>query len=506
MKTWGPKTTIKYIFQLLAIVGLSTLLYSFLRSAILYQLDNDELSHAHNIYLMHQGLRPYADYFTIYSPIFYWVLSPLFSLMGFTITALFATRVCMFMLFIIRIVFMVAVVRNITNRRIAILFSFLFFLDTFTVFTVLQIRPDNLMMLVYQMDLLCIWFALTKTKSEWWWFAVGFLASCAVLILIKSAVMVGVVGIALLVYITKKKLFQYLPYLFIGGCIPLAAFSAYFATQGTFLPMIQHLFIDAPMSNKTLIQPLPPGNFYWPNTVLFGGAGRPLTFVYVWILPLFASIGVYQSIRTAYGEHRWTPRAWFQCTLGITLMVLWLSLFVINSVFIQYYIPITWLFALFSAITIDDLLVLVRTNKTHYTLISVILSAILAIFIIRTAKANLWRATYTAEQQNIYIQAVWKNIPSNAAVFPNYLFRPLSYPIPYGYYYGDIPPYITQRYGAIETYLQRDHVNYLLLDKAYMQYLPASTITYIEQQYKLVDPYYMLWKHKNTLKKEEVFY
>jgi hypothetical protein len=63
------------------------------------------------------------------------------------------------------------------------------------------------------------------------------------------------------------------------------------------------------------------------------------------------------------------------------------------------------------------------------------------------------------------------------------LFRPLIYPIPYGYFLGDIPKEILDRYPPPEAALERNAVRLLFMDDFYLSKLPLSTQSYIGSHY-----------------------
>lgn len=451
------------------------LLYSVIRSGYLYLYDNDEFSHAQKVYLIAQGLLPYRDFFSIYTPIFHWLLSPFYQLTGFNFTALAFSRILMILLFLLRLGLGFWIIKKLTNFTIALLSLFFLLCDPFTAFSAMQIRPDNLMLTFY---LLGLFFLL---KNNWLWvglfFSLSFLTSLKILPSL-------IIFLGFIVYYKNAS-----KQLILGLLIPLFCFLAYFAFTGNLIPMFQQVFGDAPLTNKSLLYPLPPGNFYWPNPILFGFAGRPITFDYVWYLLILSFIGVYIAIF----ETTKTP---VLKLLALTLITHWLLLFRVKSIFIQYYLPLSWLFALFSAIAVVNIYQRIKLKLLKPILL---LSSILFCILLYSAsfRANLWRSKIDWQSQKIGAQHIWSVIPDQEPTFPNYLFRLPGYPLTHGYFYGDIPQKILTRFGPVEKYLEEKQVKYLWLDDQYTQYLTASTKTYLRNHYSLLDPAYHIWLRKN---------
>src|SRR3989338_4826857 len=125
----------KRIFTVLYFLLLLCLSYSAILSGLFYQYDNDELSHAQYTYLINSGFTPYTSFIMTFTPLFYWFLSPLFLTFGFNFSGVFAARIVMVILFLIRILFSYLIVRQVFGMKIALIFVPVFLLGTFTVFS-----------------------------------------------------------------------------------------------------------------------------------------------------------------------------------------------------------------------------------------------------------------------------------------------------------------------------------------------------------------------------------
>lgn len=487
----------KLIFGFIALGFLAVLIYSFFHSALFYAFDNDELSHVQNIYLISRGNFPYLNFFSIYSPVLHWFLLPLFRFFGFSFATAHYARYLMSFLFVVRMLLMYLLIIKLTSKRLGLFFLVLLFLDTFTVFTNLQIRPDNLMMLFYNAGLLLLYLALAKSKkTDIYIFLAGIFFGLSLIVSIKIILSIAILGAGILYYSYRFKSWDKFTYLAIGILIPVLIFCYSFLIRGDFYLMVQSLLFDAPSSNSAIIQALPPGNFYWPNGTLFGAPGRPLTLIYVWILPLLSAIGVYFSVKKFLIQRNFNNKQFIVFLLAISLTALWFSLFKINSVFIQYYIPLTWLFCFFSAVAIDDFYedVILKAGWKRFFEIAVLIVFIL--FCLTTIKSNMWRGDQTSFKQEKWYNDMLAVIPENEKVFSNLIFRPLSYPLPFGYFIGDIPKNILARYDSIESYLAKDNVRYLLIDSYYFGFLPASSVSYIKNNYQMIDDQHSIWLKK----------
>ena len=81
------------------------------------------------------------------------------------------------------------------------------------------------------------------------------------------------------------------------------------------------------------------------------------------------------------------------------------------------------------------------------------------------------------------LKETWDKVPENAYVFPNYLFRPLSYPLTYGTFIGDVPKYIIHRYGSIEKSIEEKKVPYLLVSDYILGFMDPYSQKYVRENY-----------------------
>src|SRR3989338_7409031 len=96
------KISPNYIFLLIYLFVIFLLLKSVVTAGINYQYDIDELFHVQLIWLYSRGYLPFKDVFSIYSPLFHYLLLPLFRIFGFNFDGIYRVRIIMSVLFLIR--------------------------------------------------------------------------------------------------------------------------------------------------------------------------------------------------------------------------------------------------------------------------------------------------------------------------------------------------------------------------------------------------------------------
>jgi len=259
---------------------------SIVNSGLNYQYDIDELFHTQITYLLIKGYKPFVDFFSIHSPIFHTLLIPIYKVKGFSFDAIYVARITMVFLFILRSFLSFILVKKVLSTRTALIFLPLFLFDPFTVFAGMQIRPDNLMMLLFTLGLLFLTISLTKASKIASTIA-GVTLATTLLVSLKIVPSVATVILLFSIYCFLKKKRRDLLQFTIGLVLPVLIFIIIFLTQGNLPQMIQQVFFDARKINEGLLYPSPPGNYHKPNNIyIYGVPGRPLTWTYAITLPV----------------------------------------------------------------------------------------------------------------------------------------------------------------------------------------------------------------------------
>lgn len=473
------KKTLKGIGLFVFIAGSIALLYSVVKSGYYFQFNPDELFNANTIYLMLKGYKPYIDFYTVYSPLLHWLLTPLFLIYGITFEAVYASRILMIFLYLVRLLLLFLLVKKVFNYRAALIVVLFFMLDPFMVFSAMQIRPDNLMLVFYTLFLLLFSHTL-GSKSAARWFLSGLLLGITLLINIKITPSVGVFGLVFLYIIIKRRLYpQFL--LFVNGfCLIFLAFFSYFLVQGYAAEMFLHVFLDPFRLNNSIPYPTWLGYFYFSNPTIFGIDGKPLNWIFAWALPVMAFAGGYRSLFDSEKESENTHH--LKIILFLSLVIQWLSMLFIHSVFIQYYLPLNWLYAIFAAVLVDDLLFKIDMPTIVKATTAILVVSTVAFLVKTSVAANLNRSQWTAQQQINEWKAIWKEIPQNDFAFPNVLFRKPIYPVLWG---STFSQYMRDRYPPAYLAIKKYNIPIMfLLNDEYFGYLDKESQDYIVEHYR----------------------
>lgn len=476
---------------LLILIGGFFLLRSIVTTGYNYVFDNDELYHSQVTYLIANGYKPFTNiYLTVYPPIFHAVLLPIYTATKFTFTSLYSARVFMIALFFLRTLLGAFILGSIFGTPAGLLFIPFYLLSPFAVFVEMQIRPDNLMITFFLLAISANIIAV-KRNMPFFWILSGAFAMLSTLTLLKILPSIAVFFFFLTLFLLWKKKFQNLLLLYFGAGIVFTIFCVYFLIQGSFMEMIRQVLLESVSSYTGVFEfPVPLGFFYHPrNTGLYGMGGKPLSWYFTWILPPLAFAGIYhtiQSILEAIKNKNREERDFFlpqKLVLIFSLLTQWAFLFFLESVFIQHYIPINWLFAGFAAITVTSLIRLLKPVPIlRYTFLITVLVGIYMV-----GKESILANGYRAEQTSVYVieswEQAWKMVPKNAPVFPNLLFRPLAYPVPYGHFIGNIPDSIYYRLPYIPAVLEQNKIKYVYLDSYYLSKLKPDVQEYIRTHY-----------------------
>lgn len=496
MNLKSNNSSLKILFGSIVLATMIVLAYTVLRSGYFFGFDIDELYHANTVYLIAHGYQPFKDFFLPYSPLFHILLIPFYNAFGFNLETIQGTRIIMIALFVLRIVGISLVVRMLFGSLAALLFVPLYLLDPLTEYTSMQIRPDNVMVTVYILGLVFLTRGVIHNK-KFLLFLSGIFLSLSLLISIKILPSIAPIFLIVLFLRGKLKLTGIIEFFF-GFMLPLVLFGLYYWSLGLFTSMITNLVFDARAINEALKYPVPLGNFYWPSpATTYGLSFKPLLFQYIWSLPLVAFAGAYTTFFSFSTPSKLSQKQTLGIMLALCLIAQWLSLFFIRSVFIQYYIPVTWLFGVFAAVTLAKLLHAFEGNTLLYWGLVLTFGCIYTLYLIPSLQANNERAQVTGGDQKANITSVWKHIPETKAVYPGMLFRPLAYPIPYGFTFWDLPNKLFARYEPIEHYLQKNNVEYLNIGENKQWSLPNESLRqFVTTSYTENKDFPLLWIKK----------
>lgn len=473
------------------IIIFSLLVYSVIRSGYSYAIDTDEFFHAQYAYLLGVGQRPYVDFYaSVYTPLFAAVLLPIIKIFGTTMSTLFSIRAFMIVLFLLRVVITGTIVVKLFGKKVLALFLLLFFLDPFTVFVAMQIRPDNLMMLFFSSGVLYLLYAEEKRKP-YLFFLAGLTFGLSLLTLIK--ILPGILCIfavfAISCVVRKHKM--PLVYLLEGFMLPILLFFLVSILQGSFGALVQQMIIDPAKTFSAFFYQIPLGNFYWYNNIyIFGAPGKPLSWIFAWLLLFLAMAGAHALSVALLQTKKFEFRDFIKLSLLLSLFVYQISFFFVNNLYIQYYLPVSYLYALLGAIAIHSVLSSSGTKKYVHRGLVLMLFFLALIFTYKSILLNISRSTmYDSEKMRAYEKRL-VTIKQSETVFPGFVFRPLAFPMLYGYFMtpSEAALPLLYRYSPIEEYLEKEKTKFVILNDYTLKLLPVPAQEYIKTHYKNTNP------------------
>lgn len=460
------------------------LAYSVVVSGLRYQYDADELTQLEQGYLLATGAQPYKDFYFIYTPIFPTLLGFILGHMGFTFGTVEILRFCMVVLFGIRILLTIAIVAELFGSLAAWIFPVLLLLDPFTTFSGMQIRYDNLMLFVFTFGIF-ISIRAVRRKNLFLMMLAGGSFAFSVLVIAKILPSIALFLLACSLWSIVKHKERMFGALALGGVIITCLYSLPFVLGGTFQTMLQQAFIAPQAFHATIINPTYVGFLYQPDNIfIYGLPGRPLTWVYAWVLPILGFAGAYTVVQSRIGHKEWGFADVVAVSLAGGLCLQWIILFTLPLVFTQYYLPISTYYALFGALTISELWNALRNRRLLPVAFSLVL-LVSVVFLVRTSfQANMARAAIDTHWTTQRYQRLWSIVAPDQAVFPEVLFRPIAYPLFSGNFTcctnGNV---LLLKYRPIHTYLATSNVRFLVLSDYLLGFLPAGTRSYIAKNY-----------------------
>ena len=483
------KIKIDYLLIPVCLAAVFLLLKSAVTAGLRYQYDIDELFHVQLIYLYTKGYLPYRDVFTFHSPIFHYLFLPVMRLSGFNFNAIYEIRIIMVIFFIVRIILLLFIIKKIFNLRTALLFLPVFLLDPLSNFSAMQIRPDQLMLLLFTAGLLIFILNLDR-NSRGLHFLSAVLFSVSVLVSLKSAPSLLVISV-FFVLKERKKVKNILIFLF-GLALPVILFFLLFLFLGIHKQMLTQIFVDSRLMNTSLLFPGKISFYFKPDNIyLYGVPGKPVLWYYLLSLPFISLIGLLIFLKRFFKHLRtsiYRPGIILAGILSVQLATAILQ----YSFYIQYFLTISYLVSVFAAYCLDT--VFFRQKSPYFQNFAKIILTLLLIFLVQSAiTGNNLRANIGNQETILSFTRYWQLVPENEYVFPNFLFRPLAYPLTYGAFFGDIPLTIIRKLPRISDSLEKNRVKYLILNDYTLKFLPADAQKYIRDNYRLSSPQDSLW-------------
>jgi hypothetical protein len=253
--------------------------------------------------------------------------------------------------------------------------------------------------------------------------------------------------------------------------------------------MVQQLIFDAKLLLDTKLFPVSYGWYYQSdNAYIYGVMGKPLVWYYANLLPVVGSTGfAYYFISRALKKQTGGRFRQAVC-LAVIMVTEYLSIRWVHSSFIQYYLPVTWLYCMGTALLVADLvdLLLKRNAVARMALVSFLV-------VCAVCGRSIVHSTVMRSQFNNadfgYLTKIWTLIPPDQPVFTGFLFRPPAHAVGYGYFYPETSKSILNRYPSVIQTLETGKVKYAFISQYMLSFFDDETKQYIAHNYHVMDGY-----------------
>jgi len=401
-----------FILEAVLVVGIALLLSWRIQVGLTRFFDVDEFTHLHWAAAMVHGSKPYIDFFTFFTPGFYWFLAPFFWIFSGSVSLFIAVRVVAIIIFFLMLALIGVLFGMLRNRRYLLIPVILLAFLPMPYDKFLELRPDNLAtMLGLAGVVIQVWALLNDThkKVKLAWGLAGFAYGWAAIVLVKMLPFVGVgcliaildCGILVSVWksITEKKRIHIVigvEYLwFIAGlCIPVAIFALWAISLGNLSTVIYSL-TKMPFESNNIghIYIMEPHLFFFPNASFYGGWGITMPLILnnaLWAIG--AVVGVYRFFTpyiAANGNRKKVLAEVLVSLIFVLSVVGYVNFFPLKHS--QYLIPI----AIFIAFYAGDIFVeLLKRMEKSWGIIPVI-------FLLCFCMYGLWQQTIQVNQSKL---------------------------------------------------------------------------------------------------------
>lgn len=471
----------KYIFWITIGLAFCAVLFTALQSGYFYQIDNDELYHSQLAYLIDHGYTIYSNFYTTYTPVFYWLLQPVFRFVGYDVQALSAGRIVMMGLFLLRLGVVFLIIRSLFSWKASLLSVFLFIMDPFAVMTVMQIRPDNLMLFLFSCGLYSYILA-RKSQKKLYFFIAGACISLSLISLMKIIPSVGMFLMIAVLSAWQRKTLKDEGVLLLGFFMTSACIFGLFMIQGSLNGVIQQTIFDPFVVFNALLYPVPYGFYHREGNMWFYGPwNRSIAWIYAQVMMPLAGFGLASAIQQIQAKVNPLVRD-ILIILSGALVFQWLWLLTVPSIFIQYYLPINWIIVVLAGIAGYQILEL---TKHKYVQLFVYSSTglLLLLFSYGTVKTNIFRAGIRSDGTYQKLESLWKATPENSQVFPSVLFRPIAFPLPYRVHFTEFPEAVMRRFPPLKETLIKQNIQYIYNEGGVIDSLPLDAHDYIRENF-----------------------
>lgn len=456
--------------------------------------DPDEMANANWAYLVFRGAVPYRDFFYYYTPFFHWLFSVVFILPEGPYLIL-VMRIFIWCIYVTLTYVLYILVCKISQKPVLAVFSCLIFvIFPMTFDKTIDIRPDTLMTLLYFTSVYLLYIA--HRHDHRMFFIAGLLLSTSCLVLMK--IIYAFPALVYLIFSTYRRKHmhefigeQLMPFID-GFIIPFVIFILYlFINHAVFVAwddiMRASLIYNFSLGGSfTLLDVLGP----WPLIYLQqGGVSLP------WIIQIsFWLLGIL-GIPIVIVQNR---RFGIFITFFVFFAVAFLLMF--ERPFVQYFIPLSFVFAITTTYSLELLYKLFKSIKGSILFHTISLTIFLFIFFGFLSKSFLLqyreRVVPTNTEQMEVLKQVHEHIPKNEPVVDldgSYVYRlnGFFYNFPL---YASVIDKINPKAESLTESLIRTQTKYIVLDqKGYIFWKPKVSDLQFMLTHYLLSPWFKIY-------------
>lgn len=434
-------------------------LWQRLQLGLVRYFDADEMAYLHWAHNVVSGKLPYIDFFLYAPPGFLYVLVPLFWVFK-GIAILVAGRVFAFAVFVGIVLATMYLFWLVRRSWMALLAGVLLVFLPLPADKFLEVRPDNLAMLLVLIGLVLqvLWLQTNQKRFAFW---SGFFYSASLLILPKTlpSVVMGL-GIAL---------FQKDRWRFVAGmAAPLLVFGLWIMSTirstGDFALIIYSLTkLPFEVGRTGEVYPILQWQFFYPNAIYYGAPGWNTSLIVnhaVWIVGLLTGVVRLMTPFVPNGKHG----VWVEVLVaGMLLAHVAAFMYWYPVRHAQYFIPIAVFVAFYAADAIGKLKnIFSKTTIGHFGF-AILFGALLTNLYQVGVSVNTAKMAWTNMQDIQTLREVLATIPKDSYVL-DLVGSTIYYRDPYyisALPFGQYAPYLSRSFPSLISALQKTNTRFI---------------------------------------------
>lgn len=452
----------RIIFILLGIASLIYILFIRFAESITRSYGVDEYYHLHYAWLISQGKLPYSDFQTIYSPFFHLTLLPLFRIFGDSFAVFIASRIVIFAFFLLGLLFTFGIGMMISSLGSAFLAVIIAAGLPMGIEKAIEIRPDNLMTMLFLGGVFCILKGL-KQGRKIWYIGSGILFGLGFITMVKISFSLLGLALGLLLFLAKRRmkkkqfkglvhtLFSFFSILIISGFV--------LSVKGLMLPFMDQVIFNSSAVISSLRFGIELHPFFWflPNDAVYG-----IYKGFAWYLNCFLFFMIIFSLVGIIRERK-KESFIYKILIFIPLITSFAYLYLVLRPFQQYLLLFLALVPFFIALGVMDCYHLIFKSREW---LKYILGIVLfAAFILAVHESWQVKKHWFDGNDRKFINYVLTKTKKEDVFWGgdgNYVFRHDGY-YAFTLRYMEVPSKVKAKYPPLIPMLEERRTKYLLL-------------------------------------------